>query len=366
MMQDERDSGMGVLLQILGGRQDLQTGEVSRFSETIIRLAGMHKVSYPLLKYMQDHPGDFSDDQAEKLAVRCRRNAVRSLTQLHEMIRVTGNLEKSGATVVAVKGPQLARMLYGREALKESVDLDLMLVREAGTDRAYTRLKELGYMQSDLDQHTGRISRKIFLTAKRELDFLNPENGCRIDLHVRPGSNAYLTARFFKGFFADLETYDLEGSPVWVLPTEQYLVYLCYHGGLHQFSLLGWLLDIRTFLEVKRDKLDLEKIVRLARGIRAERSLFLALRLLNTCFGDEIPAVLEKRIPRNWRMRFLVKHCLRMLPRESGYGFTLPGRFGKLVYTMVLIRGIAGRIDLLFGIFMRMVAGWLQKSTPAP
>jgi len=268
--------------------------------------------------------------------------------------------------VVAVKGPQLARMLYGREALKESVDLDLMLVREAGTDQAYARLKELGYTESDLDRHSGRISRKIFLIAKRELDFLNPGNGCRIDLHVRPGSNAYLTARLFRDFFTDLETYNLEGSQVWVLPPEKYLVYLCYHGGLHQFSLLGWLLDIRTFLELQRDKLDLEKLVRQARGIRAERSLFLALRLLNTCFGDEIPAVLKKRIPRNWRMRFLVMHCLRILPREPGYGFTLPGRFGKLVYMMVLIRGMAGRIDLLLGIFMRMVAGWLQKRTPDP
>ncbi len=62
---------------------------------------------------------------------------------------------------------------------------------------------------------------------------------------------------YFSDVFNDLETFDLDGHPVTIFAREQYLVYLCYHGALHQFSRLGWLMDIRAFVATFRDVLDL-------------------------------------------------------------------------------------------------------------
>ena len=358
---NEREKGIEVLLNILKGKQDEQISDMSRYAETVIQLAGMHRVSYPLLLYAQNHPGIFTHQQIEELGIRCRKNAMLSLGQLHELIRVTACFEKAGISVVVIKGPQLARMIYGREALKESVDLDLMLVHESGLEQAHVLLAELGYTQSNLNAYPGKTSRKIFLIAKREVHYFNPEKGCHIDLHIRPGSNTYLTTGVFRDFYDRLETYDLEGNPVQVLPPEKYLVYLCYHGGLHQFSRLGWLMDIRAFLALKKDVLDFEKIVVLAGEIHAERSLFLALTLLNQFFGDEIPVVLEKAMARKRRFGFLTKNCRAILSRDNRYGFTIQGRVNKFIYMMVLIKGVTGRIDLLYGIFMRFLAARIQN-----
>jgi hypothetical protein len=147
--------------------------------------------------------------------------------------------------------------------------------------------------------------------------------------------------------------YDLEGTPIPVLSDEKYLAYLCYHGALHMFSRLGWLMDIRRMLFVTRNELNMNQVLNWAHEINAKTSVLLAVALLNEYFGDEIPPNFEKEIVRNSRFEFLVRSCRKILSKEAGYGITLKGRTGKLIYMMALIKGMAGRIDLLYGIFVR-------------
>jgi hypothetical protein len=359
-MRDKGGKEIGALLQILKGPPRQEISFASCNADTLIQLAAMHRVIYQVLLYGQQHPDLFTQEQLEDLNTRCRNNAIRSLSQLQELIRVTGGLQAAGIPHVVIKGPQLARMIYGREALKESLDLDIMLVHSSGQEPAHTQLTGMGYMQSNLNAYTGILPRRIFLTGKREVHYFNPANKCHIDLHIRPGANTYLTAGLFRDFFTRLEDFDLEGHPVQVLPPEQYFVYLCYHGALHQFSRLGWLTDIRAYLSLKRGELDYDRVLSLAREMRAERSLFIAMTLLREYFDDEIPAPVEKAMMRNRQFDFLVRNCRRMLSRDAGYGLTVRGRVNKFIYMMVLIRGVAGRIDLLYGIVMRILANWME------
>jgi hypothetical protein len=345
-----------ILLKILKGG-DVQEISVDQFdADKLIRLAEMHRVNYQLYVFAQSHPKILTASQVEMLSHRCRKNALRSLEQLQELIRITGDLEKAGIPVVVIKGPQLARMVHGREALKESVDLDILLVHDSDLGQAHLLLTAAGYTQSNLNAHPGKLSRKIFLIAKREVHYFNPRNKSHIDLHVRAGANTYLTDGLFKDVFKELESFDLDGHPVTVFAREQYLVYLCYHGALHQFSRLGWLMDIRAFVVAFRDVLDYEKTISLARNNKSETCLFLAFALLENYFGDEVPVVLKQVMPGDKRFRFLVNSCSEMLSKEPGYGLTLPGRTNKLSYMMRLISTLRGRADLLYGISMRYVS----------
>ena len=321
-----------------------------------IRLAEMHRVTCQLHVFAQVHPGVLNSSQAELLSGRCRKNALHSLEQLQELIRVTGDLTRAGIPVVVLKGPQLARMVYGREALKESLDLDLLLVHGTEIEKAHLLLTGAGYTQSNLNAHPGKLSRKIFLIAKREVHYFNPRNKSHIDLHVRAGANTYLTDGLFHPIFNNLETFDLDGHPVTIFAREQYLVYLCYHGALHQFSRLAWLLDIRAFVLAFQDVLDYEKIVSLARDIKAENSLFLTFILLKKYFEDEVPAIIEKIMPCNYRFRFLADSCRKMLSHGLDYSSSLKGRTRRVIYMMALINNLPGRLDFLFGILMRQLA----------
>ncbi len=341
-----------VLLQIAKGNSDLPfaTGEADM--ENLIRLAVRHKVLYQLLRFAQQHKDDFTTDQFSRIETRCRRSAQRSLTLLHEMKRIAETLNEKQVKFVCIKGPQLSRMIYGREALKDSVDLDIMLVYEKDLKVVHVILTDLGYNWSNLNDFPGKLRRKIFLIAKREIAYFNKEFTCAVDLHIRPGANTYLSAKYFKGFFSGLRTDDLEGTPIPVLPDEAYFVYLCYHGALHQFSRLAWLMDIRAFLKLKNSDLDQKQLISLAKSLRVERCVSLAGLLLKTYFGEEYAAA-DYRV--SIRIRLLASFCRRMLGRRAEYGLTLRGRIGKIMYMMLLIKGVSGKIDWLYGVFMRQM-----------
>ena len=349
-----------VLLDLLAGREEFSSLPEEFDEDRLMKLILMHKVSYQAMLYARQHEGFLSSLTLNRLETKCRQIALHALTLLQELIRIVREFQAARIPFAVIKGPQLARMLYGREALKESVDIDLMLVHQADLAKAHDVLSRLGYKWSTMDAYHAGLKRKVFLIAKREVQYTSPASRCTIDLHARPGANAYLTAGRFRELLTTLVPFDLEGTPVMVLPDEAYFVYLCYHGALHQFSRLAWLMDIRAFLQVKKNTLDYEAVRNIARTLRAERPVGLAVQLLEDYFGDEIPKPLTLLVTRSHRMRFLVSNCRDMIGRDEQYGLSLGGRFGKLLYMMVMIRGMAGKIDLLYGIMVRVVAGWLK------
>ena len=354
-MREERE--IGLLLGLLRGGSGFRIGPGTFDAGRLIGLAERHGVAYRLWQYAREQEGLFAMEQLTRLGNRCRESAMRSLSQLQELKRIAGVLNEKSIGYACIKGPQLSRMVYGREALKESVDLDILLVRAGDLPAVHDMLTHQGYTRSNLNTYKKPWARKLFLVAKREVAYYNPEQKCAIDLHVRPGANTYLTAGRFKDLLTALIPFDLEGTPVPVLPDEAYFVYLCYHGALHQFSRLAWLMDIRAFLQLKKNTLDYAVVRNIASTLWAERHVGLALQLLEDYYGDEIPGPLSGLVTRSNRMRFLASNCRRMIGRDTSYGLSLKGRFGKLVYMMVLLRGWAGKVDWIYGIIMRMLAG---------
>jgi len=150
--------------------------------------------------------------------------------------------------------------------------------------------------------------------------------------------------------------FPLEGTDIPVLPSEKYFVYLCYHGALHQFSRLAWLLDIRVFLIQRRDKLDIKKVMAIASALHTEKSLFLAMHLLERYFGEAIPAEISGDTRYRQLSRYLTRVCTNMIGQNENYWMTFGGRMEKVLYIMALTEGLAAKIDWLYGILMRFVA----------
>jgi hypothetical protein len=343
-----------ILLRILKGDDlsDCAPGEWDAVALT--QLAILHKQAYRLLQFARQNTGLFPGELIMQIENHCRKSAFRSLSQLNELKQIAGRFNELGIPYVIVKGPQLSRMLYGREAMKESVDLDIMLVNGINDlMQVHELLGQLGYSKSNLNNYKRKLSRWFFVKAKREVNYHHPLVDCTIDLHVKPGTNTFITDKYFKHFFSDLVSDDLEGTPVNVLPDETYFIYLCYHGALHQFMRLDWLMDIRTFLALKKDTMDFTKMRRIAHTMRAENHVYLVLIMLRKYFGDAAPVAVEGNIPTNRRMRFLANVCSNMLYGEALYWKTFRGRLEKIAFVMLLTRGFAAKVDWLLGILLR-------------
>ncbi len=352
-MSGVTDPEVSILLRLLSGREGSGRIQGNFDRQRLVALARMHKVSHRLLVYARKHPGFLSPEHTETLETCSKRNALRALTQLQELIRIAIKLKEQNISFAVIKGPQLSRMIYGREALKESTDLDIMLVKQEDFSRVDRILKDLGYSPSGNHDFRTVFGKGFLLTAKREVVYSSSESRCLVDLHLRPGANTYLTKGLFVDFFADLAEMELEGISIPVLPDEKYLAYLCYHGALHQFSRLTWLLDIRAFLVAKHEVLDFGKILAIARKLHATESLSLAMLLLESYFGDEVQEQLKDHIIRTGRLRWLQSACIRTLGHDQQYALSFRGRRERFIYMLVLLKGPEAKCDFLFGVLVR-------------
>jgi hypothetical protein len=354
----KRNKEISLLLQLIRDPADPVMSFVGYDGDNIMLLAKRHKLIVQLLQFAKLNTQHFTPEQVRQLEEESRKIALRALNQLQELKRITAIFQEKDLPFVAIKGPQLSLMIYGREALKESVDLDILLTREADLPLAHDILRELGYLHTNLLHYPGKFSRKFFLIAKREVHYFNRNIRMSIDLHIRPGANTYLTAHRFSTFFQLLKQYDLEGTSVTVLSDEAYFVYLCYHGALHQFSRLAWLVDIRAFLKLKGEDMDVYEIHAIAGKWKVSNCVNLALWLIKDYFEEEyIPIGLTTA----WRMKFLSLSCKKVLYRNPGYGITIPGRMNKTIYIQFLLEGSAARIDWIYGILMRKLVQLLAK-----
>jgi hypothetical protein len=339
------------LLEIASGKTAIVPSDIN--IPRLISLSFRHKIVYQLLVFAQANRYLFNDEQMLKIESRSRKTAMRSLTQLHELKKIATVFNEKGIGYICIKGPQLSRMLYGREALKESVDLDIMITNINDLLAVHDLLRQFGYTRSNLNEYPGPFRRKLFLTGKREVHYFNPENRCAIDLHIRPGANTYLSENRFRHFLAGLVTYDLEGTAIPVMQDESYLVYLCYHGALHQFARLAWLIDIRAFLHLKQLVLDFDKAIAIAKKSGIEHCIILACALIREYFGEDF---ITGKLPEPGdRINRLVRICKSMTEREASYGMSLKGRAGKVIYVMMLMKGFAAKADWIYGIFMRQL-----------
>ncbi len=343
---------LNIILQVVSGKTEINISPAEIDIPRMIRLSSRHKVVYQMLLFAQKHPELFSEDQLRKLNDRNRKVAMQSLVQLREMKMIAGIFNEKNIGYICIKGPQLSRMLYGREALKESVDLDIILSDVKDLQFVHGLLGNKGYVQSNLNDYPGQWRRKLFLVAKREVHYHNPEKNLSIDLHIRPGANTYLTENNFRPFLNDLQSFDLDGISVPIPEPNSYFVYLCYHGALHQFVRIAWLLDVRMFLLSQKQNLDIKAIFELAQKVQIENCVLLALFLLKEHFGDQFfnPS---PSYPAS--VKWLAKRCIAGWESKPGYSRFLRGRFDKVVFIMRLLKGLPAKIDWIYGILVRQL-----------
>jgi hypothetical protein len=325
--------------------------------EQLAALSARHKTEYYLFAYFQQFPNLILSEQLQQLREKMTQQAVKSLRQLSELITICKNFNQKGIRYAIIKGPHLARMLYGSAAVKVSVDLDILMVKPEDLPAFHAMLINASYICVEQQLLTGTWKQRLFISAKREVHYYNRMTGCAVDLHVKPLANTILTAYRYRDFFADIEQVPFEGITVPVLPAGKYFVYLCYHGACHQFSRLVWLLDIRDFYLQKRDILDMEKILALARSLNMERPVCLAFMMLNILFTIDIPHRIKSTVNNSNLLKKLAVQCLQAISLERGEDLRLGARFNRMIYLIRLNKDVAGKADVLLSMVMRQAVG---------
>jgi hypothetical protein len=226
-----------------------------------------------------------------------RRQTARNLLLLDEAARIAAMLADADIPAAFLKGATLAELAYGDQAVKQTLDNDLLV----GPDQVAATIKllePLGYRITDPAVPLDRKRLSVLIDMVKECTLVLPSNKAMLDLHWRMTSVEGLLAE--PDLVRDLRMVTIGDHRLPTLGDEALMVYLAVHGARHGWSRLKWLADFNALL-VARDEAAMAVLRARAKRDGVTRAMDLALLQTNRLFGTAVP----EDVGRSRRVRWL-------------------------------------------------------------
>ncbi len=200
--------------------------------------------------------------------------------------------EQHGVRAVVLKGLVLGERVYPQAMLRPAGDLDL-LVDASDLSLARRALATAGYSTRVWQPHQ---------TPPRHAVMLDHANGGSVDLH-HIASDGFGTTMAAGELIARSVPYRTEGGGrAWVLSPEDELLYLAVHAARHRSIRLGWLVDLRFFIERHPD-LSWHAIGARARACGVRRAAAVTRAVLERRLRLHLPAPARAALRADLRVR---------------------------------------------------------------
>jgi Uncharacterised nucleotidyltransferase len=208
-------------------------------------------------------------------------NAMHSLYLSAQLVDLCSLLENHGAKVISIKGPVLAKQIYGHVDMRQFGDLDL-LIEETELELVGALLRQEGFSPNllRLGTHSTRFFHDNTDSFKRARDSLV------VDLHWRPTLRCFPFVPTFQELLARSTRVEIGGT-VCTVSAEDNLLILCAHGARHGWTSLGDICDIAELMRSSQN-LDYKYLDQQIRELDAGRILQLGLGLAHYIAGARL------------------------------------------------------------------------------
>lgn len=316
----------------------------------VVKAAREHGITALVSSNLDDAAADIVPRVAlDILHRRFRANAARNLFLTQELLSLIREFGAHGIRVMPFKGPLLAITAYGNVAMREFLDLDILVPKE-DFSRAFEVLKQCSYQQPV--QQSGE-HQSIHIEAQLGCDFIRKDGKASVELH-------WSFIQVWLGFEVDLdalwkvpERVRVAGLSVRRMPAETELLYLCAHGAKHQWRRLCWIVDVAEQLR-SQPVMDWDQLLKTAEHRGCRRTLFLGLYLAHTLLGTGLPEKVWTRVKRDNSVRALAQEiCAGLFSSVTDKAAIRRGWANDLFYLRTKERWI----DRL--LYLRYLSRWL-------
>lgn len=245
----------------------------------VLRLVSVHRVHPTFARNLEAVIGDLDSavvpaDRIRAIRERVRANATVCMFVTAELLRLTRLLDEGGVRTVHFKGPVLAAVAYGNPALREYVDLDV-LVRPDDVRKVREILLASGYRSSLDPAHEERHLETSYWIA-----FTQEDGPARVDLHWNLADPFLRFTPDLDGLWSRVRTVRMGGADLNTLDAEDTVVALAVHGFKHGYGQLKWVCDLCEWIRSHPD-LCWTGILAAARELHVERVLAVSLLLVH-------------------------------------------------------------------------------------
>lgn len=252
--------------------------------DRFIRLAAHHGVTAHARRALTASGAGMAPEVHERLKDGEIADVAGALLLDVALARTLDALRHRGVRAIVLKGPVLARRLYGAPAFRPYHDVDLV-VHPHELDLASRTLVDLGFVEIPYEAEVARA--KFELSGAEEpfhRMFASAPDRALVEVHADPLQLGLKPKAEDDRWRRALVAPEL-GAGALVLRDEDQLIQLCVHAHKHGFSRLIWLKDLDLFVRRLGTAIDWRLVDDVARreGVRA--SLWYALSLASDLFG---------------------------------------------------------------------------------
>lgn len=236
-----------LLLRCFNLQANLQSDDFAHIDmDRFVHVLDCHRLStsvYPLIK---DNPV-LPVLTKTKLRERYVNNKLRMLAYMAELCRVLALLQHNGIQAISLKGPVLSHLYYDDYTQRECGDLDI-LVRPSDVEAAYQLLLDTGYALSDVLWNSPK-QKVLYEKYFHHYNVYNPIRNIQIELHWKLTSSIDSEKKLIEANWNNTIGQNIGGLSVKVLAPHDNFIYLCIHGGVHQWKRLFWVQDIARIIQ---------------------------------------------------------------------------------------------------------------------
>ncbi len=231
------------------------------------------------------------DSVQEQLCQQAQGVAMRNLLLTHELTSILKIFEAAQVLALPFKGPTLASLAYGNVALRQFIDLDILVPRSQ-IRLAKQLLMEMGY-QTKLS--FTEQQEEDYLQTQLGYDFFEPYRRISVELHWNLLQRWLSYPARLEEIWDRPQPVELMGTAVHTLAIHHLLPYLCAHATKHGWTELKWICDVAELIR-HHPELDWDRSLGQAESLRSLRMMLLGLGLAQHLLGAYLPPEVEARV----------------------------------------------------------------------
>lgn len=296
-----------LLLDLINDQNDTYTITSNQINWNSFLQNSLHHRLYPRVytKLKQHDLSHLSTSLKEQLAYLYKQNTFKMMQLSGEMAIINNLLSEKNIKTLFLKGPVVAKDLYGDISFRTSSDLDFLIPIEH-LDEAERILVGQGYEKDDYIETVLNDWR----FRHHHVTYFHPQKQLKLEIHWRLHPGPGKETSFHDLWKRKRESVAL-GKSIYYLGKEDLFLYLIIHGARHGWSRLRWLDDIQ---QIVKQPLDWNLVYRLSKESHnlhiIGQALILSSQLLDVKLTEEM-----KRFVRSKKSYLLAQDAIFYLER---------------------------------------------------
>jgi hypothetical protein len=279
---------------------------------SLFELAEQHGVQ-PLLLHALEHIDSAPAEELREPLQANQTNLHKTLLLSRELICIVGHLSALGIESIPYKGPALAEAIYGDIALRQSGDIDLLILAQ-DLPRIRAAVRELGYVPHAA---LSECEERAYLKSGYEFAFDGPGGPNLLEVQWAIQPRFYSVDFDMDGLFRRAISVSVAGQMMRSLSYEDLFLVLSVHAAKHVWGRLIWLCDLARLMSAQN--LNWSWIASQADDLGIMRIICVTMLLANRLLDAAIPNAAQSAIPDDPAAALLARKIEKQIANESPY-----------------------------------------------